>query len=434
MKKNINVAVGLDIGTTKIAAIVGHRDENGKLVIIGMGRSESLGVQRGVVSNIQLTIDAIKEAIKEAEKAASAEIAIVNVGIAGQHIKSVQHSGLRTRDSMEDEITQEDIDLIIKDMYKLAVPSGEQIIDVIPQEFTVDYETGVRDPIGMSGIRLQANCHLITGQITAIKNIYRCVQRAGLEIQDLTLEPLASADAVLAPEEKEAGVALVDIGGGTTDIAIFHDNILRHTAVIPFGGDVITRDIREGCSIIQKQAEQLKLKFGSALASENNENEIVSIPGLKGRIPKEISVKNLSHIIQARMEEIIDHIIYELRSSGYEKKLIAGIVLTGGGSQLQHIKQLVELQTGLDARIGYPNEHIGASNSDDIKKPMYATGVGLVLKGLDKLESNQIQDYTVNADTYLQSTPAPNSTDKSKEGFFSKVLGYFKEEEEDKDL
>ncbi len=379
------IIVGLDIGTTKIAAIVGKRNEHGKIEILGMGRSESLGVMRGMVANIEKTVASIKEAVEEASLKSEVEIKEVYVGIAGQHIKSMQHRGMITRSNTDYEISQADIDAITEDMYRLAMPPGEEIIHVIPQEFIVDNEQGIKEPIGMAGVRLEANCHIITGLVTAAKNIYKCVEKAGLTTKALILEPLASAEAVLTEEEKEAGVVLVDIGGGTTDIAIFQDGIIRHTAVIPFGGNVITEDIKEGCSIIRTQAEQLKVKFGSALAKQTRENEIVSIPGLRGREPKEISVKNLAHIIQARVEEIIDHVHYEIKNSGYEKKLIAGIVITGGGSQLKNISQLVEYITGMDTRIGYPNEHLG-KGFDEVKSPMYATGVGLVINGLQEAE------------------------------------------------
>jgi cell division protein FtsA len=352
---------------------------------MGLGRSESLGVMRGMVANIEKTVASIKEAVAEAEAKSGVEISDVHVGIAGQHIKSMQHRGMITRTNINDEISRKDIDAIIKDMYKLAMPPGEEIIHVIPQEYIVDNEQGIKDPIGMSGIRLEANCHIITGLITAANNIQKCVTKAGLKTVDIILEPLASAEAVLTEEEKEAGVVLVDIGGGTTDIAIFQDGIIRHTAVIPFGGNVITEDIKEGCSIIRNQAELLKTRFGSALAKQMKDNEIVSIPGLRGREPKEISVKNLASIIQARMEEIIESVYYEIKSSGFEKKLIAGIVITGGGSQLKHVTQLVEYITGMDTRIGYPNEHLG-KGMEEVKSPMYATGVGLVIKGLQELE------------------------------------------------
>ncbi len=324
-----------------------------------------------------------------AEDSAGVEIGTVNVGIAGQHIRSMQHRGMKMRESLEEEIAQTDIDQLIEETYRLVMPPGEEIIHVLPQEYIIDNEQGIRDPIGMSGIRMEANFHIISGQVTAARNINKCVHRAGLNVTELILEPLASADAVLSQEEKEAGVVLVDIGGGTTDIAIFFDNIIRHTAVIPFGGNVVTEDIRQGCGIMREQAEQLKTKFGSALASENKDNEVVCIPGLRGREPKEISLRTLSQIIQSRMEEILEHVHFEIKNSGMEKQLIAGIVLTGGGSQLKHLKHLVELMTGMSTRIGYPNEHITKSAVEDVTSPLHATGVGLVMKGFDYLERHR---------------------------------------------
>ncbi|MFN5415722.1 MAG: cell division protein FtsA [Flavobacteriia bacterium] len=386
------VIVGLDIGTTKIACFVGTKNEHGKIEILSMGKSESLGVSRGMVSNINNTVESIKLAVEEAKSRLSGELIIRNVivGIAGQHIKSLQHRGIYTRQQNDTEIAQKDIDALIEDMYRLVMQPGEAIIHVLPQEYIVDSEQGIKDPIGMSGVRLEANFHIITGQLTAAMNINKCVQRAGLEVKDTILEPLASAEAVLSEEEKDAGIVLVDIGGGTTDIAIFHEGIIRHTAVIPFGGNVITDDIKEGCSIMRKQAEKLKMRFGSALSSESQENEVVCIPGLRGREPKEISVKNLASIIQARMEEIIEHVYYEIRNSGYEKKLIGGIVVTGGGSQLKHITQLFEFITGMDTRIGYPTEHLGSSNNfENLTSPMYSTGIGLVIKGFEKNEKTK---------------------------------------------
>jgi cell division protein FtsA len=383
------IIVGLDIGSTKIACIVGRKNEYGKIEILGMGKSPSLGVNRGVVANIQNTVDSIRTAVAEAEQRAGVEIHVVNVGIAGQHIRSLQHRGSIMRNSVEEEIGQNDVDDLIDNMFKLVLPPGEEIIHVIPQDYIIDNEHGIRAPIGHSGRCLEANFHIITGQIAAIKNIDKCVSKAGLKIADLILEPLASSEAVLSAEEKEAGVVLVDIGGGTTDIAIFQDDIIRHTAVIPLGGNVITDDIKEGCSIIKTQAEALKINFGSALASENRDEEIVSIPGLKGREPKEISLKNLANIIQARTEEIIEHVYYEIRNSGFENKLIAGIVLTGGGSQLKHIAQLTSFITGMDTRIGYPSEHLAKAPTDEISKPMHATGVGLVIQGFKDAEKQR---------------------------------------------
>ena len=404
---NGKIIVGLDIGTTKIAVLVGRINEYNKVEIIGIGRTESLGVKRGVVSNIEQTTNSIKLAVAEAEAKSGVEIKAVNVGIAGQHIRSMQHRGLRTRQSLDEEISKLDVDILTEDMYKLVMQPGEAIIHALPQEFIVDGEQGVKNPVGMSGIRLEANFHIITGQIASINNVVKSVEKAGLKVIDLTLEPLASAASVLSDEEKEAGVALIDIGGGTTDVAIFQEGIIRHTAVIPFGGDIITKDIKEGCSIIQNQAELLKVRFGSALASQNQDNEIVSIPGLRGREPKEISLKNLANIIEARMDEIIQHAVYEIRNSGYEKKLIAGIVLTGGGSQMRHLVQLTEYISGMDVRIGYPTEHL-AGNTDEVKSPMYATGIGLVItESTDMLNRKKRKsEPATNIDTTIES-PAP---------------------------
>lgn len=389
------IIVGLDIGTTKIACLVGRKSEFGKIEILGYGKSESVGVSRGVVSNIEKTVQSIKAAVQQAEEQSGEEITVVNVGIAGQHIKSLQHRGIRTRNSLDDEIGQNDVDALVEDMYKLVMLPGEEIIHVLPQEYIVDNEQGIKDPVGMSGIRLEANFHIITGQIAAAKNIYKCVHKAGLEVANLILEPLASSEAVLSEEEKEAGVVLVDIGGGTTDLAIFQDGIIRHTAVIPFGGNVITDDIQTGCTIMKKQAELLKCKFGSALSHESQENEIVCIPGLRGREPKEISLYNLSSIIRARAEEIIEHVYYEIKNSGYEKHLIAGIVVTGGGANLRHISQLFEFITGMETRIGYPNEHLGKTSVANLASPIYSTGVGLVIKGFQQFERKTRTEDTV---------------------------------------
>jgi cell division protein FtsA len=383
---NSEIIVGLDIGTTKIAAIVGTRNQYGKIEILGSGRADSIGVNRGVVVNIEKTVESIGMAIRQAEAASKVDIKRLYVGIAGQHIKSLQHRGSIMRNNLDDIISIHDVEQLTDNMYKLVMQPGEEIIQVIPQDFIVDKEIGIRDPVGMSGICLEANFHIITGMVSAAKNIHRCVLMTGMEVEDLILEPLASADAVLGQDEKEAGVALVDIGGGTTDIAIFQDGIIRHTAVIPLGGNIITEDIREGCSIIRSQAEAIKVKFGSALASENKTDEIVSIPGLRGTPPREISLINLSNIIQARLEEIIEQVYWEIKNSGFERKLIAGIVLTGGGAQMKHIRQLTEYLTGMHTRIGYPNEHLAGNMPDELCSPMYSTGIGLVIKGFEYTE------------------------------------------------
>ncbi len=389
--EQVEIAVGLDIGTTKIVSIVGRKNELGKLDILGFGKAKSLGVQRGVVSNITQTINSIQHAIKEAEEDSGLNLKHCIVGIAGQHIRSLQHSDYILRENAQEVITKKDIDTLIENVHKLVMLPGEEIIHVLPQEYKIDGEPNIREPIGMLGRRLEANLHIVVGQKAAIGNIFSCVKQSQLTVSGITLEPLASSDAVLSSEEKEAGVCLVDIGGGTTDVAIFKDGIIRHTAVIPYGGNIITEDVKEGCSIIEKQAELLKVKFGSTWPGENSENEIVSIPGLRGREPKEISLQMLSKIIHARLIEIIDQVYVEIKNYGHEdskKKLIAGIVLTGGGSQLKHIKQLVEYETGMDARIGFPNEHLASGSQKEIESPMYATAIGLVMKGLEFMENS----------------------------------------------
>jgi cell division protein FtsA len=384
--ENSNISVGLDIGTTKIVALVGKKNEFNKVDILGVGKSKSLGVHRGVVNNITQTIQSIQQAVDDAKLNSGHDISDVVVGIAGQHIRSIQHSDYITRENPEEVISEDDIQELIQQVYKLVMLPGEEIIHVLPQEYKVDGQAEIKEPVGMHGGRLEANFHVFVGQVSSIKNIGRCIKSAGLNMANITLEPLASSEAVLSFEEKEAGVALIDIGGGTTDLAIFKDGIIRHTAVIPFGGNVITEDIKEGCSIIEKQAELLKTKFGSAWPGENRETEIVSIPGLRGRDPKEISLKTLSKIINARVVEIIEQVYLEIKNYGHDeqkKKLIAGIVLTGGGSQLKHLKQLVEYITGMDSRVGYPSEHLAGDTQEAVSSPLFATSVGLLMSALE---------------------------------------------------
>jgi len=381
--ENNKIAVGLDIGTTKIVAMIGRKNEYGKLEILGIGKAKSLGVKRGVVSNITQTIQSIQQAVEESESVSGQKIENVVVGIAGQHIRSLHHSDYITRSNADEVIDENDIENLV--------------------------------------------------QVSSIRNIGRCVKSAGLDLSDITLEPLASASAVLSQEEKEAGVALIDIGGGTTDLAIFKDGIIRHTAVIPFGGNVITEDIKEGCSIIEKQAELLKIKFGSAWPGENKETEIVSIPGLRGREPKEITLKNLSKIIHARVQEIIEHVYLEIKNYGHETqkgKLIAGIVLTGGGSQLKHLRQLVEYITGMDARIGYPNEHLAGDSDEGLSSPSYATAVGLLMEGLENhsREDKEEQERQKQEENVEENVPELDPKPKTnKKSFFDKFTDGLKE-------
>ena len=454
MNQEQPVIVGLDIGTTKIAAIAGRKNEFGKLEILGFGRANSNGVQHGMVLNIDQTIKAIQTALENCYASnPSLSISEVYVGIAGHHIKSLQTRGDIVRQQNDDEIRQDEIDKLIADQYRTYIPAGDQIIDVIPQEFTVDNFQNIPNPIGYSGVKVGANFHIITGDKNAIRNINRSVEKSGLKTQDLVLQPLASAAAVMCDQDLEAGVAIVDIGGGTTDLAVFYEGILKHTAVIPFGGENITHDIKTGLGVLKTQAEQMKIQFGSALADETKANAFITIPGLRGMAAKEISVKNLANIIQARMSEIMDFVTFHLKQVGLDNKMLnGGIILTGGGSQLKHLLQLTEYVTGLNARIGFPNEHLSGSQIDELSKPMYSTCIGLILKGYNDYENKNRKFDTnfikVSGTGIMQEAPVENeledlSAEKEPEivkrkktikgfmdSFKTNLIEMFKEEED----
>ncbi len=418
MARKDQIVAAIDIGTTKIVSLVGRLNEQNRLEVLGISKTVSKGVKRGVVLNIEETVNAIQTTVNEARKQSGINFKEVFVGIAGQHIKSVRNRGYINRDSYEDEIVRDDVKRLINDMYKIPVDVGEEIIHVLPQGYIVDNETGVKNPVGMFGKRLEANFHIVIGQISSARNIEKCINRVGLDVKQLILEPLASSAAVLTEDEKEAGVALVDIGGGTTDVAVYYDDVIRHTAVIPFGGNVVTRDIKEGCSILQRQAESLKVQFGSALGDLAQEDKVVTIPGISGRDPKEISFRSLAYIIQSRMEEIIDAVIYELENSGFMDKLSAGIVLTGGGAMLKHLSQLVRFKTGMDVRIGFPNEQLAANSDDEVNQPMFATSVGLLLKGLEYYQEHQ-EEMKVSTDE-PEKAVAEEKVRKEKESRFKR--------------
>jgi len=429
MSHKTDLVAAIDIGTTKIVAIVGKKKENGKIDILGISKTPSKGVKRGVVLNIEEAVNSIHKTVEDLQFAIGKEIKDVFVGIAGQHIRSIKNRGYFNRDSYDDEITREDIDKLIDDMYKIPIDMGEEIIHVLPQNYIVDNEIGVKNPVGMSGKRVEANFHIVIGQVASARNISKCITKAGLKLNSLILEPLASSEAVLTADEKEAGVALVDIGGGTTDIAVFYDDIIRHTAVIPFGGDVVTRDIKEGCSILQRQAELLKIQYGSALGDLAKEEEVVSIPGISGREPKEISFKSLAYIIQSRMEEILDAVIYEIENSGYFDRLSAGIVITGGGALLKHLPALVKFKTGMDVRVGYPSEHMVNDSNSEVNDPMFATSVGLILKGYEHVEKNK-KNFIVEPEEEKpgqELEPEDEDTDKkeSKQGIMNTLKKVF---------
>jgi cell division protein FtsA len=393
MNQEQPIIVGLDIGTTKIAAIAGRKNEFGKLEILGFGRANSNGVEHGMVLNIDQTIKAIQTALERCyESNPGLKINEVYVGIAGHHIKSIQTRGDIVRQNIEEEIRQDEIDKLVADQYKTYIPLGDQIIDVIPQQYTVDNFQNIPNPIGYSGVKVGANFHIITGDKNAIRNINRSVDKSGLKTKDLVLQPLASAAAVMDEKDLEAGVAIVDIGGGTTDLAIFYEGVLKYTAVIPFGGENITNDIKLGLGVLKSQAEAMKVQFGSAISDETKSNTYITIPGLKGMAAKEISVKTLANIIQARMSEIMDFVSYHLKQVGLDNRnLNGGIILTGGGSQLKHLMQLTEYLTGLNARIGIPNEHLSGDHNEELAMPMYSTCIGLILKGYNDYENKNKQ-------------------------------------------
>ncbi len=414
MKKREQYVAAIDIGTTKIVSIVGRKNENEKIEILGLSKAPSNGVKRGVVLNIEETVGAIQKTVEDVQQRSGIAFTDVFVGIAGQHIKSMKSRGYINRAQYDDEITRDDVFNLTQDMHKIPIEIGEEIIHVIPQNFIVDSETGVKNPIGMCGRRLEANFHIVIGQVASAKNIEKCIRKSGLAVKDLILEPLASSDAVLTEDEKEAGVVLVDIGGGTTDVAIYYDNIIRHTAVIPFGGNVITKDIKEGCSILQRYAEQLKIQYGSALGDIAPEDKVVSVPGISGREPKEISFKSLAYIIQSRMEEILDAVNFEIQASGYSDKLSAGVVLTGGGAMLKHLPQLVKFKTAMDVRVGLPNEHLAGTAREEINQPMFATSVGLIMRGFDYLET---YNSSFNAGTSSKTVEQEAETDQEGDDF-----------------
>lgn len=382
------IVVGLDIGTTKVCAVVASIDPQDRINILGVGKAPSDGLNRGVVVNIEKTVNAIKTAIEQAQLASGIEVKSVNVGIAGDHIRSMRSKGVITINNRDNEITMHDVERLLEDCQRIMLPTDQQIIHVIPQEFVVDGQDGISHPVGMSGMRMEAEVHIITGLVSAAKNIYRCVERAGYEVADIILEPLASSYSVLDDEEKEAGVVLVDIGGGTTDVAIFQDNTIRHTAVIAIAGKKVTDDVRVGLSVLDDQAEKLKHQHGEAYIDLIEDDEAIIVPGIAGRPPKEITKSILGKIIQARMEEILEIVAIEIKRSGYADSLSAGVVLSGGGSLINNVCPLANEVLGMDAKIGKP---LGLSGglTEEVNNPIYATGVGLVMHALKTGEDNQ---------------------------------------------
>ena len=413
-----NYIVGLDIGTTKIACFIGERAENGKIRILGFGKTESVGVERGIVRNIRDTADSIRRAVADASDMAKLPVEEVYVGIAGQHIKSRSNQGSVMIPDDHRQIEREDVDRLISDQYRIMLEPGEEIIHVFPQVYTVDNEPLPPDidPVGVAGRNLTANFHIVTGNTANVSNIRDAVRDAGLRIRGVVLEPIASAHAVLDAGDKDAGVALVDIGGGTTDIAIFQEGIIRHTSVLPLAGNVITNDIRENCKILKHQAESLKIKFGSCLTTTTNPDDIIAIPGIRNQAPREISVRTLAGIIKARMQTLLEQVQYEIQLSGFERQLIAGVVLTGGGARMKNIKELCEFTTAIDSRIGTPDEHLDLQSSvtfEDFSHPMYATGIGLVIYGI--LEAEQQQRLAAQQESALPAEPTAEEPEPEPE-------------------
>jgi cell division protein FtsA len=383
------ILAGLDIGTHKVSVVIGRPNEFGNLEILGLGTAESTGVVRGTITNFEHTVAAIDKAFKQACAMSNTDIRSVNVNISGQFVRSTDQPGTLTRETPQDEITVEDVRRLTDLMYNTVIPQAPKIVHVLPKDYTVDYEHHIMDPVGMTGSRLESQFHIIYAANHAVDAVKRALQKANIVIDQLILSPLASATAVLMEEEKQAGVALIDLGAGTTDVVIYHQGIVRYTAVIPFGGSAITNDINQGCSLLPGQAELLKTKFGYAIAEEAPLTDVVSISGIRNRAAREISVRNLAHIIEARMQEIVEAVHHELLASGYEDRLGAGIVLTGGGASLHGVKSLFELMTGQECRVGHPNEYLARTDIQDSKLPTYATAIGLALLGYLPMDSRE---------------------------------------------
>ncbi|HEY8242371.1 MAG TPA: cell division protein FtsA [Casimicrobiaceae bacterium] len=375
-----NLVVGLDVGTSKIVAIVAEIGPDGEINVIGLGTQPSRGLKRGVVVNIEATMASIQRVLEEAELMADCRIARVTTGIAGSHIRSLNSSGMVA--IKEGEVVQADIDRVIETAKAIAIPNDQQILHILPQEFIIDGQDGVREPLGMSGVRLEVKVHIVTGAVSAVENIAKCVRRCGLEVQDIVLQPLASAAAVLNDDEKELGVCLMDIGGGTTDIAVFAGGAIRHTAVIPIAGDQVTNDIAMTLRTPTKEAEELKIRHGCALRQLADANDIVEVPGVGERAPRKLSRPMLAEVIEPRIEELYTLVQGELRRSGFEELLSSGIVITGGTAMLQGMSELGEEVFHLPCRIGTPSYMGGLA--DVVRSPRYATAVGLLQHGRDQ--------------------------------------------------
>jgi cell division protein FtsA len=382
IKEQKNLIVGLDIGTSKIVAIVAELQPDGNLKVIGLGQHPSRGLKKGVVINIDSTVQAIQRALEEAELMADCKITSVFTGIAGSHIKSLNSHGMvKIKDA---EVTQADVDRVIETARAIALPSDQQILHILTQEFIIDGQEDVREPIGMSGMKLEVKVHIVTGAVSAAQNIVKCVKRCGLDVTDLVLQPLASSVAALTEDEKELGVCLVDIGGGTTDIAVFKQGAIRHTAVVPIAGDQMTNDVAVAFRTPTQSAEDIKVKYGCALRQLADPKEIVEVPGVDGRDPRQLSVQTLAEVIEPRVVELYEFVLGELRRSGMEEMIASGIVITGGSSMMKGMVELGEEIFHMPVRLGLPR-YVGGL-SEVVGNPRYATGVGLVLMGKQQIE------------------------------------------------
>lgn len=382
IREDKNLIVGLDIGTSKIVAIVAELQPEGTLKVIGLGQHNSRGLKKGVVINIDSTMQAIQRALEEAELMADCKISAVFTGIAGSHIKSLNSHGMvKIKDA---EVTQADVDRVVDTARAIALPSDQQILHILTQEFIIDGQEDVREPLGMSGMKLEVKVHIVTGAVAAAQNIVKCIRRCGLEVSDLILQPLASSMAVLTEDEKELGVCLVDIGGGTTDIAVFKQGAIRHTAVVPIAGDQVTNDIAVAFRTPTQSAEEIKIKHGCALRQLADPREVVEVPGVDGREPRQLSVQTLAEVIEPRIVELYELVLSELRRSGMEEMIASGIVITGGSSMMRGMVELGEEIFHMPVRLGMPR-YVGGL-SEVVGNPRYATGVGLVLMGKQQVE------------------------------------------------
>ena len=382
VREDKNLIVGLDIGTSKIVAIVAELQPEGGLKVIGLGQHASRGLKKGVVINIDSTVNAIQRALEEAELMADCKISNVFTGIAGSHIKSLNSHGMvKIKDA---EVMQMDVDRVVETARAIALPSDQQILHILTQEFIIDGQEDVREPLGMSGMKLEVKVHIVTGAVSAAQNIVKCIKRCGLEVTDLILQPLASSLAVLTEDEKELGVCLVDIGGGTTDIAVFKQGAIRHTAVVPIAGDQITNDVAVAFRTPTQSAEEIKIKHGCALRQLADPREVVEVPGVDGRDPRQLSVQTLAEVIEPRVVELYEFVLGELRRSGMEEMIASGIVITGGSAMMRGMVELGEEIFHMPVRLGLPR-YVGGL-SEVVGNPRYATGVGLVLMGKQQVE------------------------------------------------